>query len=48
MMKDTIIAWLLVLLIVGLSIFVGFIGNYIIKLIYEFIFGSNLVLVIGV
>lgn len=47
MMKDTIIAWLLILLHVGLCIFGGMIGIYIIKLIYEFIFGSNLVFVIG-
>ena len=47
MMKDTIIAWLLVLLYVGLCIFGSMLGIYIRKLIYEFIFGSNLVLVIG-
>ena len=47
MMKDTIIAWLLILLHVGLCIMGAIIGLYISKLISEFIFGSNLVFVIG-
>ena len=44
MMKD----WLLALLNVGLYIFGAIIGIYIIKLISEFIFGSNLVFIFGV